>query len=38
MIEAIELEEAATTQDNEDISIETEDLQSVPRPPALRIP
>ncbi len=38
MIETIELEEAATTQDDENISIETEDLRSGPMPPVLRIP
>ncbi|WP_062124624.1 hypothetical protein [Geofilum rubicundum] len=38
MIEAIELEDAATTQDYEDISIETEDLRSDPKPPYIRIP
>jgi hypothetical protein len=38
MIEAIELEDAATTQDYEDISIETEDLRSEPSRPFIRIP
>jgi hypothetical protein len=38
MIDAIELEDTATTQDDEDISIETEDLHSDSRPPTLRIP
>ena len=37
MIDAIELEDAATSQD-EDISIETEDLRSDPKPPLIRIP
>jgi hypothetical protein len=38
MIEAIELEDAASAQDDEDISIETEDLRSDMKPPTLRIP
>jgi len=37
MIDDIELEDAAT-EDNTDISIETEDLRGDPRPPKLRIP
>lgn len=38
MIETIELEDAAATQDNEDISFETEDFRSGANPPLLRIP
>ncbi len=38
MIDAIELEDAATSEDNGDISIDTEDLRSGPKLPGLRIP
>jgi hypothetical protein len=38
MIDAIELEDAASAQDDEDISIETEDLRSDPMPPFIRVP
>jgi hypothetical protein len=39
MIDAIELEDAATTQnEDKDISIDTEDLRSDPNPPFLRVP